>query len=120
MISLNVILTIILCHWIFDFLCQTDWMGNNKSHHIDALLSHTFLYSVLWIIPMLFLLPFASIGWFILITLITHTITDSLTSKATSSLYNLKLYRQFFNVIGMDQMLHYTQLFITYYFITQW
>lgn len=119
MISLNVILITIISHWIFDFLFQTDYMGNNKSKDIFALLSHTMVYSVLWLIPMTLLLGLEKAVAFAGITFLIHTLTDYFTSKLTHKLYNYNLIRLFFNVIGGDQVLHYIQLFFTYYLLTK-
>lgn len=82
-----------------------------------------------------------NILWFLPITFICHTITDYFTSrlnlklapKATVLKFNSDVYgsnemisysknaswRKFFNSIGFDQLLHYTQLFLTYYFLTK-
>ncbi len=125
MISLASIFTILVIHWIADFVFQTDWQAQNKSKNNIALLTHTINYSVCWAIPIIFLLPgdwttrdylIASVQ-FTLVTFICHTITDYFTSRLNTYLYNKKQIHYFFVSIGFDQILHYVQLFLTYYYI---
>ncbi len=47
------ILSILMIHYVCDFILQTDWQAKNKSTNNYALLEHTGLYSVLWFIPAL-------------------------------------------------------------------
>jgi hypothetical protein len=62
---------------------------------------------------------------FVGITFIIHTLTDYFTSKHTSKQYLLKNFggpiprkMDFFVAIGFDQVLHHTQLILTYYFLS--
>jgi len=127
------IAAILFIHWIADFILQTHWQASNKSKRWDALLMHTGSYSIasmilimcFYFIPVLkefdpvnsiivlFLLGFL----YGLSAFIFHTITDYFTSRWTSKLYAKGDFHNFFVVIGFDQLLHYLQLFITYYFI---
>lgn len=119
MIQIHAILTIIVCHWIFDFLYQRSSWAEGKSKNMRCLLKHTSLYSILWVIPMLFLLK----QWyiFVIVTFILHTITDYFTSKKVSDKFAKKEFGTetlpntgAFSWIGFDQVLHYIQLFVTY------
>lgn len=125
MISLYIVIGIFIFHWFADFVMQDERWALNKSKSIVSLLKHTSTYSILWIIPGLV------IGWniedifrFVSVTFILHTLTDFITSKQTSKLYTQGKFGSsipnlgFFTVIGFDQVLHYTQLFLTYYLIT--
>jgi membrane-bound metal-dependent hydrolase YbcI (DUF457 family) len=116
MISLWIVLAIIVIHYIADYICQTHWMAINKSSNNYALLSHTLLYSLCWII-----LPWITINpmflLFIPITFICHTITDYFTSRKVKYFFDKKDFHNGFVVIGFDQVLHYFQLFLTYYLI---
>lgn len=131
----------LVLHFVADFVCQTNTMALNKSTWcvrnwrdgwvpygpgIKALLSHTALYSVCFLVLGL---PF------VLITFTTHTLTDAITSKITSLLWFIDfverperekndfgefdrfgaypLYARvkdsrhwFFVVIGLDQLIH--------------
>ena len=114
--ELTIIFVILVCHWIFDFLMQTDAMATNKSKNNSALFDHVSVYSYLWLIPIYILTgSFETAMQFTIITFGCHWITDYFTSRWTTKLYEEKRYRAFFRVIGFDQLLHYFQLFITYY-----
>lgn len=127
---------IIVIHYIADFVFQDERWAVGKSKSIDLLLRHTWVYSVIWIIPIDILIsikfPFKSSGWmimttmfFVLITFVFHTITDYFTSKITSRLYAKGKFGSsipnlgFFSMIGFDQVLHYAQLFLTYCILTK-
>lgn len=140
------IIIIIILHWIADFVLQTDKMAKGKSKNWSDLLGHTFLYSCVWFAATIFgalILRYSVnvIYYFFLITFILHTITDYFTSRLNSKLYakveyyralkgtdinNIEYYdkqeglavHNFFMAIGFDQLLHYIQLFLTYYIIT--
>lgn len=112
---------ILLVHWIADFVLQTDCDAKGKSTSLKHLLSHTVDYSLVWftitvilcsigILPLFFM-------WFPLITFICHTITDYFTSKWTARLLREGKTHDFFVVIGFDQLLHYVQLFGTFFFL---
>lgn len=134
------ILSIIFMHFLADFYLQTDEQAVNKSKSIKYLLSHTFIYSVFMCLTMMLMLDPLKALLFGLITFILHTLTDFITSRVNKYLlpkevsYSLKLYKEkeninfthfpegrnyhnFFLGIGFDQMLHYFQLFLTFYFL---
>lgn len=120
-------LIIILAHWIFDFILQNDKEATGKSSDNMCLLSHTIKYSVPWIpiIAVMLLLRGKNPGitlmagcTFSMITLVLHTLTDYFTSRYNSKLWSAGKRHSFFVAIGGDQVLHYIQLFITYYLLT--
>lgn len=115
-------------HWVADFGLQTRYQGNNKSHNIKALLSHTITYSACWLV-LLPVLGFNAI-YFVAITFVCHTITDFFTSKLTAFLWIRREYyaeifdkktdfyeHAFWAAIGGDQFLHAAQLILTYYLL---
>ena len=119
---------IIFIHWVADFVLQTDWQAQNKSKNNFALLSHTSNYSLVWLLPMVFIFgkmkEDATTEWIVwstlyfgMITLVAHTITDYFTSRLNSKLWAEGKVHYFFVSIGFDQVLHYGQLFLTYYFL---
>lgn len=126
MISLGVIFGIIAIHFFADFVCQTDWQAQNKSKNNKALLSHTLSYSSIWlsfgVMYVLFNLD-TYIPWtlskFVFITFVAHTLTDYVTSRINSYLWQKKDVHNFFVSVGFDQVLHYVQLFLTFYFLTR-
>ena len=127
-------ISLILIHLVGDFFLQTDWMALGKSKSWKPLLAHTAIYS----------LCFAYFGLaFTLVTFFTHTLTDAVTSRVTSRLWFVKtdpvvfkwadmkhyenewtdLYHVtfentkrhwFFVCIGVDQVIHYVTLALTY------
>ena len=133
MISIWPVCSLLLTHFIADFLAQNDWMALNKSRWTDifkwpwdtnltqlngllALLTHAMVYSLcfFWI----------GSNSFVYWTFLLHLITDAITSKWTSKLWFIDfesgtghprwpLYARinnkrhwFFVVIGLDQLIH--------------
>jgi hypothetical protein len=127
------ILSILLIHWFADFVLQTDEQAKGKSKEWKPLLHHTFNYSVVWFLAISCIAVIGNhfggpsakeIGWdwkiilFPLITFIAHTITDYFTSRLNSKLWSEGKVHDFFVSVGFDQWLHYAQLFITYWVLT--
>jgi hypothetical protein len=131
---------IIIIHWYADFVLQTDKQERGKSKNWNDLLSHTFTYSlVFWSFIMgVTGLNVLTSFYFWLITFIAHTITDYFTSRLNSRLipereyahnygksidkysffrYKNESWHNFFVSVGFDQVLHYVQLFLTYYYL---
>lgn len=149
MISLKEIFIILLIHWIADFILQTDKQAKGKAKNWNDLLSHTYQYSLVWyIVGAIFQIygngkffPEWSVTLFVLITFVCHTITDYFTSRLNKKLapeeFSIHLasssfgateffafpkgrsYHNLFVSIGFDQILHYIQLFLTYWFLTK-
>ena len=121
MLSLIEIMSIILIHWIADFVLQTDKQAKGKSKNWSDLLEHTLSYSTVWLILGTFYSLTTNDVWngciFALITFIAHTITDYFTSRLNSKLWAKGDVHNFFVSVGFDQVLHYAQLFLTYYFL---
>jgi uncharacterized membrane protein len=125
MVSYYTIITLLLIHWIFDFHLQTDEMSKNKSKSNWALCEHVFIYTMgLGVMAVLNISYFVghlgnwSGGVFVLINCVAHFLTDWVTSRATSALYEKERYHDFFVVIGADQMIHYITLFGTFVWLT--
>ena len=123
MLSLFEILIIIFVHWFADFVLQTSKQAEGKSKNLRPLLNHTLIYSSVWIpvITLLFYvqnIPLNSMIIpiiFFLVTFVSHTVTDFISSRITSYLWKTNQVHNFFVVIGIDQVFHYIQLFLTYY-----
>lgn len=121
-------LFIIIIHYIADFIFQAEEWAINKSKSLGSLLSHTLTYSLVTLILSLFLLHFkygVTLLLYTGINFISHTIIDFVTSKIVSKKFeNNQLGSDIpnlgaFSVIGFDQVLHYTTLFISYYLLTK-
>lgn len=113
--------SILVIHWVADFVLQKDEDAKGKSTSLKHLLSHTYDYSLCWLLVVSFLFTFGHLPLlfflFPFITFIAHTITDYFTSKWTARLWKEKKVHEFFVVIGFDQLLHYIQLFATFFIL---
>jgi hypothetical protein len=123
MLTLTEIFGIIIIHWFADFVLQTDKQAKGKSKEWKPLLSHTFTYSMIWVIIgcILYLFNLTNINFalFGLITFIAHTVTDYFTSRLNTKLWAKGDVHNFFVSVGFDQVLHYIQLFLTYWYLVK-
>jgi hypothetical protein len=135
MLNIYEILGILFIHWFADFVLQTDKQAKGKSKNWTDLLMHTTTYSFIWfIIGIVYFFnnaDFVNLGLynddlfarcviiFPGITFIAHTITDYFTSRLNSKLWEQGKVHNFFVSIGFDQVLHYLQLFLTYYYLVK-
>lgn len=92
---------VLLVHYVADFHLQTAWMAENKWQGGWALWTHVAVYALCW---------FWLGAPFVLITFVTHGLTDFVTSKITHALAERKAWHWFFCVVGADQLLHYGTL----------
>lgn len=116
------IFSVIVIHWFADFVLQTDKQAKGKNKNWDDLLSHTFMYSLTFMVLISVLFIYSDINrwnivWFFLITFAAHTVTDYFTSRLNSKLWAEGKVHNFFVSVGFDQVLHYVQLFTTYYLL---
>jgi hypothetical protein len=99
---------VLLMHWLFDFVCQSDTMAVNKSKNTKWLIAHGAVYSLmaftLWL-PLSVAIPFYTY------MLATHCCIDAITSRLTTYLYVRQQRHWFFVVIGLDQVIHYLTIF---------
>jgi len=110
-----VYLLILVVHYIGDFLLQERAVAERKSEDNIALIIHVSIYSAcfmfFWayvIFPMsLFILACA-------ITFTSHFVIDYYTSRWCKKFYLANKRGAFFKVLGLDQLVHYAVLFITY------
>lgn len=102
---LTIPLSLLVVHFVADFMLQTDWQAQNKSKNNVALLRHTLVYA----------LCFYPLGvTFVLVTFATHTLTDYITSRINSKLWAAKKVHYFFVGVGADQLIHFGTLALTY------
>lgn len=123
-------------HTLADFMLQTRWQAQNKSHNMIALASHVLTYSMVMGVAGLFLiLPFDFekyfINWvyWILFNFAAHFLTDFVTSRLLAYNYSQMIIYQsegnscksdfyqklFWGWIGNDQMIHILSLVWSYY-----
>ena len=101
------LITLLILHWIADFLLQDDKTAINKSKDVRVLIEHSALYSGIAIIfwAIFIMNDFVIVGKIVLYLFSTHFLVDFFTSKWTAYLYP-KSRHWFFVVIGLDQLLH--------------
>lgn len=99
------LLILIWLHFIADFVFQSDKVAKAKSSDNVVLTIHVLIYSVPFLV---FGLKFAMINYAL------HFITDYISSRATTKLWLAGERHWFFVVIGADQAVHMTCLFLTY------
>lgn len=127
--TLTVIFSVLLVHWVADFILQTHKQAQGKSKNWGDLLAHTLTYSTMWVFASCLLIGLINktqtTQWYVLhslafggITFVAHTITDYFTSRLNAKLWAKGDVHNFFVSVGFDQILHYVQLFLTLYFLS--
>ena len=120
-LSLIEILSIIVIHWFADFVLQTHWQATNKSKNNGALTMHVLSYSTVWSLTAniysILTGHYYVLALFPVITFICHWVTDYFTSRLNSKLWAKGDIHNFFVSVGFDQVLHYVQLFLTFYIL---
>lgn len=113
MISYTNILIILICHFVFDFIFQTDAMAKGKSTSNKCLIQHVGVYSLGLCLMALTLntsLKFWYLVLWVVINTILHFATDYVTSRINSYLWKKQDVHNFFVGVGADQMIHYATL----------
>ena len=105
---------ILIVHWVADFLLQNDMMANNKGRSNYWLGVHVSVNTSVWFVFIFVIFGLKDAALFALINFVCHFLIDYVTSRITGYFYMKKKWREFFNTIGIDQILHYVQIFLTY------
>lgn len=71
---INVLYTLIACHFIGDYVLQTDFLAKTKGNNFWHMIVHCFLYSVPFYVCFGF-------GWQIIVIFAVHVIVDMLKAK---------------------------------------
>lgn len=97
------VVALVWIHWLADFVLQTDTMAQNKSKSTKWLSIHVTVYSI----------PFLIFGLkFAIMNGLLHFVTDFITSRLTSYLWQKGDRHNFFVVIGLDQAIHLTSMIL--------
>ena len=129
----NAFCLLLLIHFVADFFLQTPWMAKNKSDDLQALGLHVAVYTVtLYVLGLIAMRILGMSGlelmktflFFALANGALHFVTDFITSRASAHQWEKMqsavgdeekghYSHNFFVVIGLDQVVHYTCLFFT-------
>lgn len=112
--TMTVALLIVWLHFVADFILQSDKVSKTKSGDNAVLAYHVMLYSLPFIPFAAWYMPAGATAAFVGINLAAHFITDYITSRMTSKLWKAGKVHWFFVVIGADQAIHMTTLFLTF------
>lgn len=108
-IELYTVVSLLLTHFIGDFILQTDKMAVNKSTSFKWLTIHALTYMIP--LSLFYIIMFSHVGILTLITVIIanfslHWITDMVTSRVASYYFKNDKRGMFFKTIGFDQLIH--------------
>lgn len=107
------IYVVILAHWVADFVCQSNWMAQNKSKSFKALSLHILAYTTVLSLMLLLATGNSSAFLYGAINGAVHFVVDAITSRITSKLYAKGDVHNFFVVVGLDQAIHMMTLVAT-------
>ena len=121
-IDLLIVIAVFWAHFLGDFIFQTDRQATGKSRSNAILLDHVTTYGLALSTVAIFMLPTVTekawtfVGW-IALNVVLHFATDYVTSRLTSYFWQAEKRHWFFVTIGADQSLHFTCLFVTYWWL---
>jgi hypothetical protein len=119
-ISIQMVVFILLIHFLGDFALQTSEQATNKSSSNYFLFMHVATYSAVWFIAMYGMTGIWQLSFcFAWATFGMHYITDYITSRLSKKFFEAKDYHNGFVVVGFDQVLHLMQLVFTYVSLSQ-
>jgi hypothetical protein len=110
---------ILLIHFLGDFALQTHEQSMGKSQGKDfsneQLFYHVGIYSIVWFIACLAILPvwYRAVP-FTILTFAFHYTTDYVTSRIGKPYWKKEDFHNGFVIIGFDQILHYIQIYFTF------
>ena len=111
-------LVLMTMHYIADYGVQTRWQGENKSHNLDALFSHITSYFLCLLVAALFILPWQVACLYASINALHHLTTDYFTSQWGAQAFKQGDLARFWQVHGLDQLLHISWLYLTYLIVS--
>jgi hypothetical protein len=114
MTELWAFVALLVIHWVGDYVCQSRWMGDNKSKRLDALAAHVGVYTLVLAVGSATIFPIGhGLALFVAGNCAAHAATDFVTSRAIASLWAKKRAYETFLVMGADQLIHQVTLAAT-------
>ncbi len=107
------IATIIVAHFVGDFIFQTDEQAKAKSKDNWALTGHVVTYTMVLFLSGAFLFTSGAVLVWVVLNGLLHWVTDYFTSRINARLWKEGRTHDFFVGVGADQVIHYTCLFVT-------
>ena len=108
MISTHLIVWMSFAHWVADFVCQSDWMAQNKSKRFWPLYLHCLCYAIVMGVSFGFLTHSFHKGLVMYnLMLWSHLVVDYFTSRWNRYLWERKEVHWFFVFVGLDQFFHF-------------
>lgn len=110
---------ILIAHYLGDYPLQDYAMFRYKDREIKQLMRHA---GACTLVLLIFLLPYViwfdvnigSFFFFLLISFTSHMAIDRISSKINRGYYERMEFATFFNIIGLDQLVHYILLLGSY------
>lgn len=116
--EVKTIIWLLFAHWIADFVCQSDWMAQNKSKDFMALFIHCSVYTaIVWGFSILLNNSHPITYKFPMWIFLGHIATDAITSRINSKLWAAKKVHWFFVSVGFDQWIHFVTLILVYKYL---
>ena len=112
MIDITTVMLILFTHWIADFVCQTDEMAVNKSTSNFWLSLHVFVYTA-WLIPLAWYIFDGDVERTLMWVggnMSLHYTVDFFTSRINAWFWRNNRRHDFFVMVGLDQLIHYSCL----------
>ena len=112
--NLDIIMYVLFCHWIADFLFQNKWMINYKGKYTVTLLFHVFIYVLVVTTMLWWLIPsyYAAI-LFVFTVFVGHFTIDFLSVRIIEMLGKTKHKHLIYAAISFDQFACTVLLFAT-------
>jgi len=118
--QIEVILYLLVAHFIGDFILQSDAMAKGKSKSSRILLIHVLAYTLPFIVLAIVLpstISETTFLGFLVFNIVAHFATDYVTSRVTSKLWAEGEVHEFFVVIGFDQLIHIVTLVLSFHYV---
>ena len=111
---LYIFIAILWMHFVGDFICQSDYHAVNKSKNSWVLLQHVAIYILPFTLLVAFTNNYQMFAMWLVLNAGLHFVTDYITSRITTKLWQAGKRHWFFVTIGADQSIHFTCLFLSY------